>query len=145
MRKTIAALLLIAYGLTLFYLTLVLHTTPRLPAEGRLNLVPGRTITIFQRKGGREMVVNNVGNLAAFLPLGMLLPIMYAGRMNAWRVGLAAGCVSLLIETLQFASGRRVADLDDLLLNTLGGLLGFLLFQMFRRVYQRARPLAPSP
>ena len=41
-----------------------------------------------------------------------------------WR--LFCLCLSAMIEVGQYVSGRRVADVDDLILNTLGGLLGYL-------------------
>lgn len=79
------------------------------------------------------MLVNVVGNLVAFMPLGFLWPIFRRGRTNAWRVGGLSAAVSLLIETLQYGSGRRIADVDDLLLNTLGGLLGYGTYLVLHR------------
>lgn len=93
--------------------------------EARPNLVPFRTIRYDLARGGRDFVINILGNLAAGFPMGVLLPGLL-GRRCSWAkvagVGLA---VSLLIETLQGISGRRCADVDDLILNTLGGLLGY--------------------
>jgi glycopeptide antibiotics resistance protein len=77
-----------------------------------------------------EMVINLVGNLGAFVPIGFLWPIVRNGRTNAWRVTLLSGVVSLLIEMFQFATGQRIADIDDVILNTLSGLLGYLLYRL---------------
>jgi glycopeptide antibiotics resistance protein len=89
------------------------------------NLMPFQTIRHDVRAGGPEFVVNILGNLAAGFPMGVLLPSLLR-RRRCWAevagVGLA---VSLLIEVLQGVSGRRVADVDDLILNTTGSLLGY--------------------
>ena len=42
------------------------------------------TVAIYLRKGGWEMLVNIVGNLAAFVPLGFLWPSLRDGRTSAW-------------------------------------------------------------
>ncbi|MBX6313082.1 MAG: VanZ family protein, partial [Isosphaeraceae bacterium] len=90
------------------------------------NLVPLRTIARDLNVRGKDFVVNFVGNLAAFLPLGALLRRLWGSRASAQRVALAGMALSLAIELLQFLSGRRVADVDDVLLNTLGALLGYM-------------------
>src|SRR5262249_3492490 len=126
----------------LSYLTLSPQTAHRLPAESRLRLTPGRTIAAFVSAGGWPMVVNVLGNVAAFMPLGLLWPILRRGRTSACSVaGLSAG-VSLLIETLQFATARRVADVDDVVLNTLGGLLGYTVYRAVVFVLSRGQSLS---
>lgn len=68
------------------------------------------------------------GNIALFLPLGLLLPLGWRG-WRVRRVALVGLVVSLAIELLQFALGGagRAFDAQDLLLNTLGtGLGGWL-------------------
>jgi len=130
LRKTFMALLLAGYGLLLVYLTLILHhTSQRLPPHSRSNLVILRTVGIFLQKGGMEMVVNILGNLAVFIPIGFLLPLIRTGRTSfGFVVAISAG-LSLLIELLQFFTGYRVADIDDVLLNTISGAIGYALFR----------------
>jgi glycopeptide antibiotics resistance protein len=124
LQKT-AAMLLALYLLLLLYLTLVFHAGPRFPRGRALELVPLRTTAHFLRAGGWEMVVNVVGNVAAFMPLGVLVPLARGARTSVRRVVLTGAGLSLAIEAAQFASGRRVADVDDVLLNTAGTLLGY--------------------
>ncbi len=121
MRKFVAACLLVAYLALLFDLTLFRFLRPGSP----MNLVPFRTIRHDLGVGGWELVVNGLGNLVAFAPMGVLPPILLGRRCStAWRVaGLSFG-LSLVIEISQGLSGSRVADVDDLTLNTLGGLIG---------------------
>lgn len=110
------------------------------------NLVPFDTIAHDLRVGGWDLVVNLMGNVVAFLPLGALL-----WRLDSRRSGvggaLAVGAgFSALIETAQFLSGRRVADVDDILLNAVGTVLGLLVARRLARRAQSTRAAAgPSP
>ncbi|SIO58723.1 VanZ like family protein [Singulisphaera sp. GP187] len=133
MRSAVSALLLTAYGGLLGWLTLSPHSVAPLSWENRLQLHPLRTTAEFLAVGGWPMLVNVVGNLGAFMPLGLLWPVVRRGRTSVWRVGCLSAALSLLIETIQYGSGRRIADVDDLLLNTLGGLLGYGLYLVLYR------------
>ena len=76
---------------------------------------------------------NTLGNVALFMPLGILLPLVDTRFRSLKRVLLLALCLSLTIETLQFAlrfvGNPRAVDIDDVLLNTLGACLGFLIYR----------------
>lgn len=66
-------------------------------------------------------------NVAAFVPLGVLLPLV-ARPFRRWYITVpAGGLLSLAIETLQLLTGRGTFDVDDLFTNTLGGALGYCL------------------
>lgn len=67
------------------------------------------------------------GNIAWFLPLGILLPLVKRGA-GLWETLLCAAAVSFSIELSQLLLGTGITDIDDFIFNTLGGLLGFLLF-----------------
>ena len=121
MGKWIAGGLLFAYLAVLLDLTLVRYRTEHAVP----NFVPLRTIEHDVRAGGEEFRVNILGNLAATAPLGLLVPILMGGRASVGRVAAISFGISFLIETAQGISGQRVADVDDLALNTLGGLIGY--------------------
>jgi glycopeptide antibiotics resistance protein len=80
---------------------------------------------------------NTLGNVALFLPLGILLPLTFDRFRSLKQVLAIAFCLSLSIETIQFFSrfigSARAVDIDDVLLNTLGACLGFLLFRIFQQ------------
>jgi glycopeptide antibiotics resistance protein len=94
------------------------------------NWVPFRTIINDWRYGGLEFVVNFLGNLVAFLPMGLLPPLIRTRRTMLWHVALFSFLISFMIEAGQYVSGRRVPDVDDLILNTLGGALGYLALRL---------------
>jgi glycopeptide antibiotics resistance protein len=125
LRRVISAALLVTYLSLLLKLTLFLDTGSIPPPDQRLNLVPFKTIVLDLKDGGRAMVVNFLGNLVAFVPLGFLVPLLRESRAGAQGIAVLSIALSLLIETLQYLSGSRVADIDDVVLNTLGGLLGY--------------------
>ena len=131
--KGMVVVALVAYlGLVLF-LTLVAfpqnHPTP--------NLVPFRSMARDIREHGVHLLVNFLGNLGVFAPFGVLLPLVRRGPTTAWQVACWGFLLSAGIELVQYDSGRRVCDVDDVLLNTAGGLLGFAAFRMMRVVTAR--------
>jgi glycopeptide antibiotics resistance protein len=123
-RRTIVTSALVAYLLVLLDLTLRRFPQPGAPA----NLLPLGTIAHYLDVGGWEMVKNLGGNVAAFVPLGLLLPAWNRAFRSTGLVTAFALAVSVLIELLQYLSGQRIADVDDVLLNTLGGWIGYLAF-----------------
>lgn len=92
--------------------------------DGRVNLIP------FSRD------INPVGyalNVVMFLPFGFLVPLAWKEMDGLFRVSAAGLGFSLLIELSQILS-MRGADVDDLIMNTLGAVCGFLLFQIWDKV-----------
>ena len=73
-----------------------------------------------------------VGNVLLLLPLGFLTPFLM--KAPSWKRALLLGLgVSSVIELVQPVFGRS-CDVDDVLTNALGALLGYLLFAAFRRL-----------
>ena len=83
-------------------------------------------------------VADALENVAVFVPLGVLIPLLVR-RPSWWRVLLVGAGVSLTIELLQLAaqrffSGGHVADVNDFTWNTVGGITGYALFALVSRV-----------
>lgn len=127
-RRIVLTAVFIAYVLFLFDIALRRFPTP----DPRPNFVPFRSIVHDLRAGGRDLVINLVGNLVAFLPMGLVPPLILRRRITPRQVALFSLALSLMIEIPQFLSGRRVADVDDLILNTAGGLLGHAMAVLVR-------------
>ena len=78
-----------------------------------------------------QVWLNPLLNVAMFLPLGVLLPLSVK-RFQQWYWMLAVGAgMSLVIEGLQHILSRGQADVDDLICNTLGAMLGYCLVMHF--------------
>ena len=72
------------------------------------------------------------GNLLLLMPMGALLPILWIKARSFKRIVIIGALVSLSIELLQYALAYlgygRVADIDDLILNILGVMIGYMIF-----------------
>lgn len=94
-----------------------------------VNIMPFKTIRNYIRYASTFNVFTNIfGNIAIFVPFGVLIPLIYKDIRNLKKVALLSASFSLLIEIIQFFVGRSV-DIDDLLLNTLGGIVGYLIYK----------------
>ena len=101
----------------------------------KVNLVPFRMFQDYWQDltqgGGLFTVINFLGNLAVFVPLGLFPALLWRGE--TWkRSVLVGGGVSLSVEIGQYFI-MRSTDIDDLLLNTLGALCGWWLYMLLRR------------
>ena len=97
----------------------------------RINWIP--FVNLFDYPETRDILINVIGNTAMFLPLGIVWPSVYK-ELNTHGKVLSAGIgVSLSIELLQLPFYDRVTDIDDLLLNSAGFLLGYLIWLLAKR------------
>jgi glycopeptide antibiotics resistance protein len=90
----------------------------------RYNLTPFHSIARDVPAGGRGLWVNIIGNIVVFAPVGLAVRGFRGPRSFGLAV-LASAALSTLIEVVQFQSGRRFSDVDDVILNTLGGVAGY--------------------
>ena len=72
-----------------------------------------------------KKIAQTVANIVMFIPLGFMLPTAFRGMRYFWKTALSLTLFSLAIETAQYFTGRS-ADIDDLMLNASGGILGYL-------------------
>lgn len=98
----------------------------------RINLIP--FVYLFDYETVREIMLNLLGNSLMFVPVGIVYPIVYK-KLNTHVKVIAAGIgFSLAIELLQLLFFDRVSDVDDLILNSLGYLLGYLIYLLVKRI-----------
>jgi len=89
----------------------------------RINLVP--IVYLFDYEIRREALINFIGNTAMFIPLGIIWPSVFKKLNTSFKVIGAGIATSLTIEILQLPFFDRVSDIDDLILNSLGFVLGY--------------------
>ncbi len=112
---------------------------------GRVNLVPFKTVgELLGRESSTQAVRQIGGNLGLLLPLGAVLPVLAPRLRSASALALGALAATLCIETLQFAATRaglisRAFDVDDVVLNLAGALLGWLVWKMASRALTHRR------
>ncbi|SFD20100.1 MULTISPECIES: VanZ family protein [unclassified Bacillus (in: firmicutes)] len=100
------------------------------------NFVPFKVVVDSIRYGSFSIALKQVGgNILLFMPLGFALPVLYP-MISKYKVILVGFTVSLGIEIIQGATGfilgynYRSCDIDDLLLNTFGSVLGVIVFSL---------------
>ena len=98
----------------------------------RINWIP--LVNLFDYPEMRDILRNVIGNTAMFIPLGIVWPSVYKGLDTHWKVISAGIGVSLCIEILQLPFYDRVSDVDDLLLNSFGFIIGYLLYLLAKLV-----------
>ncbi len=97
--------------------------------HGGLNLIPLQFVVdgLLKNVPSATILLNVVGNIVIFLPLGILLPIFFQ-KLTRKQIVLIGSGVSLIIELLQGIIGLGIFDIDDLMTNTLGTLLGVIVY-----------------
>ena len=96
----------------------------------RINLVP--LVYLFDYEIRREALINVIGNTAMFIPIGIIWPSVFHKLDTSAKVIGAGIGFSLFIEILQLPFFDRVSDIDDLLLNSLGFLLGYGIYRIVK-------------
>ena len=81
--------------------------------------------------GTAEELLQLLLNVLLFLPFGFLGPLLWR-KKRPWSFAVIAVCLSLAVEAGQFVTGHRMADINDFLANSLGAVLGFLLWRLCR-------------
>ncbi|MGM9537118.1 MAG: VanZ family protein [Candidatus Onthomonas sp.] len=133
-----------AFGLLLLWALVVLYMTllNRGEGGGAVMLTPFWSYREALSGGNRELLRSNLMNVLLFLPGGLLVgeltPRSWRGKTALLALGLSL-LLSAGIETLQGIFGLGIAEVDDVIHNTLGGLLGSLPAAFTERLPANAR------
>jgi glycopeptide antibiotics resistance protein len=119
-----------------FLLKLLLFS--RAPGSERsINLVPFASIADYafshSSGSGRIAFANVVGNILIFIPLGLYASWL-RHRRAAWRTMLTVASVSVAVEIIQGVFAVGASDIDDVILNCVGGLIGILTFTLLSAI-----------
>lgn len=104
----------------------------RIEAHDHVNFTAFKTIGIYNTFDKQV-----IGNFIMLFPLGVYLPLLVKGlrRLSGFfAVLLISFLVSLGIEALQLATSYRSTDIDDVILNTMGACLGFIIYQLLKLI-----------
>ncbi len=152
---TVRRLLFVCYGAVMLYLLFVRGRGPVgalsywEQVAGNYNLTPLHTISNYwdiltrpeyylekfgavsiYRTQARIAVVNLLGNVVMFIPLGFFLPLVWKKLRKLWKSFLTAAGMILLVELVQMLTLRGSCDIDDLILNLCGVVIGYVLWRM---------------
>ncbi len=135
-HRVVSILLFIIYFLVLFYFLFFSEEMGRTYTERayHYNLVPfheiKRFLTHYKILGMKAVLLNIVGNIAAFVPFGLFLPIFSTRCRKFFFTAFYSFELSLLVELIQLITKVGSFDVDDILLNTLGGIFGYLFYRL---------------
>lgn len=128
----------------IFYLYLVLQVTGipsiwEIGNYGSLIRLEEISLIPFQSKGLTTYALNVI----MFMPLGFLLPFIWKQWRSLLPTLLTGLVFSLIIELTQLFN-RRLTDIDDLMMNTLGTVIGYGIWLLYQRVFGRKKKTSLS-
>ncbi len=136
-------MLFILYLFLLTYFLFFAESFDRMYTEREYayNLEPFKEILRFwtyrEELGFLAVFTNIAGNVICFVPFGAILPVLNRKARNFFVITFLSFEFSLLVECAQLISRVGSFDVDDLMLNTLGGVIGFLVFTVCNRIRRK--------
>ena len=135
----------LAYLLFLGYLLFYSVGFDRVEHENyRYNLTLFQEIMRYYNLGTRTdiwnlFILNVIGNIVVFMPIGMFLPSLFSRCRNLFLTTILSFEMTLCIEVVQLVTKVGSFDVDDLLLNTLGGICGYIIYMVYRGIKRLIR------
>ena len=136
------------YFLVVIYFTFfkggILHLD--LQMRSYANIIPLlETIKMFQDNfmGIGNSLYNVIGNILLFIPFGFAIPLLFKNHNKLFKVTLYGFVASFSIELLQYLTCTNFTDIDDVIFNTLGALVGFLTFNIFMFIVRKTNIIYP--
>ena len=126
--KEVLLLLFILYILCLFQVV----TAQDINLYEGNNFIPFREIFRYSI-GSKSFIKNIIGNVVLFMPYGFFVG-KYASLKNTKLTIFLLLLASISIEVTQLVIGR-VFDVDDIILNVIGGLIGYLIYRILDKMY----------
>ena len=98
----------------------------------KTNLIPFKVLIetyreVFMNGYVEYFLINFLGNIILFMPFGFIIPLLW--NVSNKKVIVIGTCISFFIEIIQLLLARGT-DVDDLILNTSGVILGLLLYKL---------------
>lgn len=133
--------LFIAYCIVMVYLLFLRSVGKTYPYTYReylttmINFIPFKNLYIYITTPRmtlaiiKEAVVNIVGNIIIFIPAGILLPCLFKQLTNFKKYLFSMTIVIIIIEVSQLLLMLGMCDIDDLILNLIGSILGFAILK----------------
>ena len=119
-------LLFIIYVLLLYYLLLSTEN-----ASSGMNFIPFKEITRYNI-GSKSFFYNVIGNIVLFIPFGYFVSDYLKAKKTS-QILVVSTLISLTAELIQYKIGRAF-DIDDIILNVLGAILGFMCYISIRAI-----------
>lgn len=139
---------LLFFGVMFLYLMILLFLLIRFDHSGSMrsvNLIPFHSIYDYVFSDNQMLNAfafsNVLGNIVLFIPLGVYLTYFVPNKNILLNTAIIAG-LSVLVEVIQYIFAVGVTDIDDVILNTIGGLLGVLLYRLILFLFKEKTKFA---
>ena len=143
-HKAVMKLLFNIYMCVLVYVVFFAEAMGRTPQDGYVyNLTPLKEIKRFMKyiwdndALGRVARLNIFGNIIAFIPFGIYLPYTSESKLGFISTFLYTFSLSLTIELVQLITKVGSCDVDDIILNALGGVIGYILWYIYTKLRKK--------
>lgn len=107
-----------------------------------INYIPFvETINMFRdaNMGVGNALYNVIGNILLFMPLGFFIPLLFHKKNKLGLIALYGAVASLMIEIIQAFTAMNLCDIDDIIFNTLGAILGCITFNILYKVLKKTK------
>ena len=101
-----------------------------------INIIPFATIIgyisglLFENININTVIINLATNLLLFAPMGFFIPILFDKKVkNIKQFGMVIVLITILVEILQFITYSGSTDIDDIILNTTGAIIIYMLMK----------------
>lgn len=135
-KKLIFSALLIGYIIVVVFATLLME---RKAVLIEANLVPFSSYISAWNSFGMFLWRNIILNICMFIPLGMILPLFHRVFKKWWCTYSVGLLLTILIEVSQYISKRGIFEVDDIINNTLGCMIGYGIWQLGYFIYCKLR------
>ncbi len=135
---------LILYGISIVYAVILLGAVflNRSGLYGNINLQLFSSYKEAYNTMQMSLFRNIVLNILLFVPLGFLLP-MYSDKLKkAYKVVGIGLAVTTIIEIIQYITKLGIFEIDDILNNTLGTLIGYSVFMMYTKTKNKENKMS---
>jgi len=103
-----------------------------------INPIPFQTILEFAKKLGNkangDAVINLFGNVIMFIPLGFFLPAVFPKARSFKQCMLISLIILCVVELTQLVTLLGTMDIDDVILNMLGVLMGYGVYRLWKKI-----------
>ncbi len=140
-RKLILSLFLIAYTILLLKALFFKYISPfeffdadRLMIRN-VNLVPFDSVYRYYRSFDMIALMNVIGNIVIFIPMPIFLQV-YINKISFRNCIYITFLTSIAVEVIQYVFSLGITDIDDIMLNTLGGIIGVLIYGLLLKIFK---------
>ena len=138
MKTHILRYVFLTYLVCVLFLTLMPQAGSA-QGEAKANLIPFFSVIYAVNSGHTTAMYLIILNIILFVPMGVLLPCVFKKAEPFWVTALLSLGATLTIEMIQIFLPGRAFDIDDVLFNAIGAVLGYAFYAAFTRIFKQKK------